>query len=65
MLAHPHRYKQSAATLIPEAVYHGIDGVETYYAYDNVQPWRPSPQQTQASEHFATHVQSFEHVWHR
>lgn len=53
VLAHPHRYKQSAATLIPEAVHHGIDGVETYYAYDNVQPWRPSPRQTQTSEHFA------------
>ncbi|WP_375340919.1 PHP domain-containing protein [Okeania sp. SIO2G5] len=54
VLAHPHRYRQSAATLIPAAVHHGIDGVEVYYAYDNVQPWRPSPQQTQTTEHFAS-----------
>ena len=54
VLAHPHRYRQSAATLIPEAVRHGIDGVEAYYAYDNVQPWRPSPQQTQTSEFWAS-----------
>ena len=54
VLAHPHRYKQPATILIPEAVHHGIDGVETYYAYDNVQPWRPSPQQTQTTEYFAS-----------
>ena len=54
VLAHPHRYRQSASILIPEAVRHGIDGVETYYAYDNVQPWRPSPKQTQVTEHLAT-----------
>ena len=53
VLAHPHRYRQPAAMLIPEAVQQGIDGVEVYYAYDNVQPWRPSPQHTQASEHLA------------
>jgi len=46
VLAHPSRYRQSAAELIPEAVRLGIDGIETYYAYDNPSPWRPSPQET-------------------
>lgn len=53
VLAHPHRYQQSAAKLISEAVKQGIDGMEVYYAYDNAKPWRPSPQQTQASESLA------------
>ncbi|MEO0408255.1 MAG: PHP domain-containing protein [Cyanobacteria bacterium P01_A01_bin.135] len=46
VLAHPSRYRQPAATLIPEAARLGIDGVETYYAYDNPTPWRPSPKRT-------------------
>lgn len=53
VLAHPHRYKQSATALIPEAARQGMDGVEAYYAYDNVQPWRPSPQKTEAAERLA------------
>ena len=47
VLAHPARYKRSPEDLIHEAVKLGIDGVETYYAYDNPNPWRPSPRQTQ------------------
>ena len=46
VLAHPARYRQTAKALIPEAVSLGIDGVETYYTYDNPNPWRTSPEQT-------------------
>lgn len=47
ILAHPARYRVSAEKLIPAAVNLGIDGAETYYAYDNPNPWRPTPEQTQ------------------
>jgi predicted metal-dependent phosphoesterase TrpH len=47
VLAHPARYRRSPEDLIHEAARLGIDGVETYYAYDNPNPWRPSPKQTQ------------------
>ncbi len=47
VLAHPVRYKRSPAELIPAAAQLGIDGVETYYAYNNPSPWRPSPKETQ------------------
>lgn len=47
VLAHPCRYRHSAEQLIPEAVRLGIDGVETYYAYANPNPWHPSSPQTQ------------------
>lgn len=46
VLAHPCRYRSTAEKLIPEAVRCGIDGVETYYAYGNPNPWQPSPKQT-------------------
>ncbi|MEG4022729.1 PHP domain-containing protein [Microcoleus sp. S13C4] len=46
VLAHPCRYRSSADKLIPEAASFGIDGVETYYAYSNPNPWKPSPKQT-------------------
>lgn len=46
VLAHPCRYRISANKLIPEAASFGIDGVETFYAYTNPDPWRPSPKQT-------------------
>lgn len=46
VLAHPNRYRRSPTDLIPEASRLGIDGVESYYAYDNPSPWRPSPKQT-------------------
>ncbi|MGG6296263.1 PHP domain-containing protein [Leptolyngbya sp. AN02str] len=47
ILAHPARYRQSPALLIPAAAECGINGVETYYAYNNPSPWMPSPRQTQ------------------
>lgn len=47
VLAHPMRYRQSAEELIPAAVQLGIDGVETYYAYNNPFPWAASPKQSQ------------------
>jgi len=47
VLAHPARYRRSLEELIPVAAHLGIDGVETYYAYNNPTPWQPSPIQTQ------------------
>ncbi len=46
VLAHPARYKRSHFELIPAAAQCGIDGVETYYAYNNPNPWKPSPVET-------------------
>ncbi|MEH1909314.1 PHP domain-containing protein [Nostoc sp.] len=42
ILAHPARYKRSHFDLIPAASQKGIDGVETFYAYNNPNPWKPS-----------------------
>jgi predicted metal-dependent phosphoesterase TrpH len=50
VLAHPVRYRRSPEDLIPAAADCGIDGVETYYAYDNPSPWRTSPKQTHRVE---------------
>jgi predicted metal-dependent phosphoesterase TrpH len=50
VLAHPVRYRRSPEDLIAAAAACGIDGVETYYAYDNPTPWRTSPAQTQRVE---------------
>lgn len=47
VLAHPARYRRPAEELIRAAAGLGIDGVETYYAYNNPNPWKPSPSQTQ------------------
>ncbi|HEY9625159.1 MAG TPA: PHP domain-containing protein [Crinalium sp.] len=47
ILAHPARYRRSHHELIPAAASLGIDGIETYYAYSNPNPWKPSPKQTQ------------------
>lgn len=47
VLAHPSRYRRSAEELIPVAAQLGIDGVETYYAYNNPNPWKPSPRETE------------------
>jgi predicted metal-dependent phosphoesterase TrpH len=47
VLAHPVRYRRSAEDLIAAASTLGINGVETYYAYDNPSPWRTSPRQTE------------------
>lgn len=54
VLAHPARYKRSHLELVPAAVQAGIDGVETYYAYNNPSPWRPSPKETQQVQQLAT-----------
>jgi hypothetical protein len=47
VLAHPERYHLAALELIPIAAELGIDGVETYYAYGNPKPWRPSERETE------------------
>ena len=47
ILAHPVRYRTDEITLIRAAAHLGIDGVETYYAYDNPKTWRPSPGKTE------------------
>jgi predicted metal-dependent phosphoesterase TrpH len=47
ILAHPVRYRTDEITLIRAAARLGIDGVETYYAYDNPEIWRPSPGKTE------------------
>lgn len=54
ILAHPARYKRSPLELIPAAAALGVDGVETFYAYNNPNPWRPSPTETQRVQHLAT-----------
>ncbi len=51
VLAHPARYKRSAKVLIPAAASLGIDAVETYYAYRNTNPWRPTPGYTEQVEY--------------
>ncbi len=53
VLAHPARYRRSPEDLIPAAAALGIDGVETYYGYDNSDPWKPSPHQTEEIHHLA------------
>ncbi|MES1022728.1 PHP domain-containing protein [Gloeocapsa sp. BRSZ] len=55
VLAHPARYKRSPQDLIPAAASLGIDGVESFYAYDNPQPWRPSATETQRVQQLARH----------
>jgi predicted metal-dependent phosphoesterase TrpH len=47
VLAHPARYRRPLEEVIPAAVRAGIDGVETFYAYNNPKPWQPSPQETE------------------
>ena len=47
VLAHPARYRRSPEDLISAAAALGIDAVETYYGYDNSDPWKPSPRQTE------------------
>ncbi len=54
VLAHPARYKRSPLELIPAAAQAGIDGVETYYAYNNPSFWQPSPKETKQVQQLAT-----------
>jgi len=53
VLAHPARYRRSPEDLIQAAAALGIDGVETYYGYDNSDPWKPSPRQTEEIRNLA------------
>lgn len=53
VLAHPARYKRSHFDLIPAAAQVGIDGVEAFYAYNNPNPWKPSPTETQQVQELA------------
>ncbi|MDF5714353.1 MAG: PHP domain-containing protein [Rhizonema sp. NSF051] len=53
VLAHPARYKISHFDLIRAAADAGIDGVETFYAYNNPKPWKPSPLESKQVQHLA------------
>ncbi|RCJ20359.1 phosphatase [Nostoc minutum NIES-26] len=53
VLAHPARYRRSHLDLIPAAAKNGIDGVETFYAYNNPSPWRPSALESQQVQKLA------------
>lgn len=55
VLAHPFRYRRSPDELIAEAARLGIDGVETYYAYGNPNPWQPSPEQTKTVQQLSAY----------
>ncbi len=59
VLAHPARYRRPARELIPLAACLGIDGVETYYAYTNPQPWQTSPIQTKELQQLALEYNLF------
>jgi predicted metal-dependent phosphoesterase TrpH len=59
VLAHPARYRKSPEDLVAASVHLGIDGVETYYAYNNPNPWRPSPHQTQQVKHLGEQYHLF------
>lgn len=54
VLAHPVRYRLSPEELIPAAAALGIDGVETYYAYDHPSEWRPTPEKTERVQALAS-----------
>ena len=53
MLAHPARYKRSHYDLIPAIAEVGIDGVETFYAYNNPNPWKPSTTESKQVQQLA------------
>jgi predicted metal-dependent phosphoesterase TrpH len=46
VLAHPARYRRSPTEVVTIAADLGIDGVETYYCYNNPKVWQPSPEPT-------------------
>ncbi|MBW4634977.1 MAG: PHP domain-containing protein [Iphinoe sp. HA4291-MV1] len=54
VLAHPARYRRSHFELIPAAAEVGIDGVETFYAYNNPNPWKPSALQSMQVQQLAS-----------
>jgi predicted metal-dependent phosphoesterase TrpH len=53
VLAHPARYRKSHLELIPAAAELGINGVETFYAYNNPKPWQPSMTESQQIQQLA------------
>jgi predicted metal-dependent phosphoesterase TrpH len=53
VLAHPARYRRSHFDLIPAAADVAIDGVETFYAYTNPKPWKPSVVETEEVQQLA------------
>ncbi|MEM9266765.1 MAG: PHP domain-containing protein [Cyanobacteria bacterium P01_F01_bin.13] len=57
VLAHPVRYRRSPEDLIPAVAALGIDGVETYYAYDHPAQWRPTPKKTERVQALANTYQ--------
>lgn len=59
VLAHPARYKRSHFDLIAAAAENGIDGVETFYAYNNPNPWKPSVKETEQVEKLANEYSLF------
>jgi predicted metal-dependent phosphoesterase TrpH len=59
VLAHPARYKRSLFDLIPAAADHGIDGVESFYAYNNPNPWKPSNVESQQVKQLANEFNLF------
>lgn len=59
VLAHPARYKRSHFDLIPAAAEKGIDGVETFYAYNNPNPWKPSALESEQIQHLAAEYRLF------
>ncbi|BAY08904.1 PHP domain-containing protein [Calothrix sp. NIES-2098] len=59
VLAHPARYRRSHLELIPAAAEKGIDGVETFYAYNNPNPWKPSTLESEQIQHLAAEYRLF------
>jgi predicted metal-dependent phosphoesterase TrpH len=59
VLAHPARYRQPPETLVAVAKELGIDGIETYYAYDNPSHWRSCPNKTPTIQALAARYQLF------
>ncbi|HEY9764161.1 MAG TPA: PHP domain-containing protein [Trichocoleus sp.] len=57
VLAHPARYRRAASDLIEAGAQLGLNGVETYYAYDNPEFWRPCPKQTPNIKYLAQQLQ--------
>lgn len=53
VLAHPSRYRLPAQRLIAAAAELNIDGIESYYAYNNPKPWQPSSAQTKIAKQLA------------
>jgi predicted metal-dependent phosphoesterase TrpH len=53
VLAHPARYKKPVEDVIIAAAKLGIDGVETYYAYGNPNPWFSSHKETEKVKELA------------